>query len=231
MNTIEIKKSSFYKISDILKENNSNNIKIEKNIIAIFFDDMWKDINYILWENSSLEIYIYNNSENKNTITVKQKENNSKLKIKALLTSKKILETKIYSEIFSNNSKSDIEIISLLKSNSTIDLDAYIKINSWLKKVEASLKQENIFIWENAKIKWIPGLFVSSNDVKASHSMKAEKINLEKIFYLRSRWIDKKKAISMIIESYIVNTFKCISMIDKDLYDYIINNIICDITS
>ena len=231
MNTIEIKKSKFYKLSDLLKENKTNEIKIDNNIIAIVFDDIWIDINYILWENSSIEIYIYNANENKNTITVSQKENNSKLKIKALLTSIKKLETNIYSEISSSNSKSDIEIVSLLKSNSTIDLDAYIKINSWLSKVEASLKQENIFIWEKAKVRWIPGLLVSSNDVKASHSMKAEKINLEKIFYLRSRWIDKKKAISMIIESYIVNTFKCISMIDQDLYNYIINNIIDDITS
>ena len=75
-------------------------------------------------------------------------------------------------------------------------------------------------------VKWIPTLLVRSDDVKASHACKMERISDEKLFYLRSRWLGKDNALNMIIEAKIENLFSCLRMYDKDVYEETLENIL-----
>ncbi|MDR1945111.1 MAG: SufD family Fe-S cluster assembly protein [Candidatus Peribacteria bacterium] len=52
-----------------------------------------------------------------------------------------------------------------------------------------------------------PKLLVESNDVKASHSCKVERINNNKIFYLKSRGINENEAIKLLLEANIKSLF------------------------
>ena len=49
-----------------------------------------------------------------------------------------------------------------------------------------------------------------------------ERISDEKLFYLRSRGIDKEDALSIMIEAKIKSLFLCISMLDNDFYEELI---------
>ncbi|MGB2111461.1 MAG: SufD family Fe-S cluster assembly protein [Patescibacteria group bacterium] len=52
-----------------------------------------------------------------------------------------------------------------------------------------------------------PTLLVRSNDVQAGHGCNIEKISDEKLFYLRSRGVDKQNALTMMVIAYIETIF------------------------
>ena len=222
---LKINKTWFYKLSKLKIFNDK--IFIWNNISVIIFDDLNKSLNIEIWEKTNLEYYWFCAWNNNFEINFLQNYYGSTLKVKYLMFSneEQILKSKIYSNIVSSNTKSDIYILSLAWDYWLINLDWVIEIWDWIKNVDANLIEQNIFIWDDAKIKWLPTLLVRSNDVNASHSCKVEKINEEKIFYLSSRWISLQQSIDMILESYIVSIFRCFSMIDRLFYADLIEKI------
>jgi len=53
-----------------------------------------------------------------------------------------------------------------------------------------------------------------------------EKISDEKLFYLRSRGVEKENAMRMMIEAKIKNLYKCLEMYDKEFYDELLDEIL-----
>jgi hypothetical protein len=223
---MDIIKNWFYILSDI----KDKNLNIWNNLNVVFFDDSNISRKILIWNNSRLEVYSFLTNINWVDFDIKINWENSYFKAWFLFFSKeKETKSKILTEICSSNSKADVKILSIAWEWWSLDIDWIMQINKWLFWVEWYLNQENLFIWNKAKIRWLPTLFVRSDDVKASHSCKVEKISDEKLFYLRSRWIEKDKALSMMLESYIKSLYKCLKMIDKDFYDEktnFINNLI-----
>jgi Fe-S cluster assembly scaffold protein SufB len=221
---MNISKNWFYKLSDF----ESNDLSIENDLIVSIFDDLNNNINIEIWENSRVEFYSVLEDRNDFKITFIQNKKNSNLKVNYLLLSKDDtnLKAKIYSELSADFTKVDVKIVSIVWTNWFIDLDWIIKINEWIKKVDANLVEDNLFLGNSWKVKWIPTLLVRSDDVKASHSCKMEKISDDKLFYLRSRWIDKEYALSIMIEAKIKSLFLCISMLDNNFYENLINSIV-----
>jgi hypothetical protein len=218
-----IKKNWLYKLSEI-KE---NSIKIWDNLSIVLFDE-WNFYREIeIWCNSRVEIYWFLNNIWKHNFGTKIVWEKSTLKIRYLLLSwnKEELNVKIYSEVWASNSKVDMKIISIVWNNWLINLDWVLKINPWLKLINWSLKEENLFFWETWIINCLPCLLVSSDNIEASHSCKIERISDEKLFYLRSRWISKNNAINMMIESYIKTLFQYIWILDREFYNKIIKKI------
>jgi len=230
-----ITKNWFYKLSEF----NSKNVTIEDNIVVAIFDDIYsspdkgrlggvlKEINIEIWENSIVEFYsVLENTNYK--INFLQDKTNSKLTVRYFLLSKDNCEikSKIFSELKANNTKSDIHITSIIWNDWFVDLDWIIKIDEKIEKADAKLIEENLFLWNTWKVKWVPTLLVRSNDVKASHACRIERISDEKLFYLRSRWIWKENALNMMVESYISNLFKCLAMINDWFYKETFENIL-----
>lgn len=222
---MKISKSWFYKIENIVEKN----IEVWENLTVIFFDSYWLSFDLEIWRNSKVEFYGFLNWK-KDLLNYRlnslQKGEDSIFKLRYLIFSKDNLKisAKIKSEIYSNKSKSDLRIFSILWENWNIDLDWVIDINKSLKKVEARLEEGNLFLWETWKISWIPTLLVKSDDVIASHSCKIDRIDSKKMFYLRSRGIDENKARNMLLESYFVDIFRCINMVDRVLYEELKDN-------
>lgn len=221
-----IDKNWFYNLNlDIDDE-----IIISKGVIVSIFYWWSKNIKFYLGEGASLEFFSYFSNEQKNQFEFFQDENNSNLKIRSLIFSKEnFIKTKIYSKISSNNSSSDIKILSLVSDNWNIDLDWIVEIDSWYKKIKGHLVEKNLFLWNTWKIKWIPTLLVRSDDVEASHSCTIEKISNDELFYLRSRWINKWSALTLIIASKINSVFSCLLMYDKNFYDELLEKISTEI--
>lgn len=229
---MKITKNWFYKLSDF----NNSDINIWKNLQISIFDDLnffvWEKINRKIsvdvWSNSKVNFFwiIYN--QNDVEITFKQNEIWSDLKVRCLMVSNEInkLKSRIYSSINSSYSKSEIKIISVVWNNWFIDLDWIVEIDKGIEKVEWNLIEENIFLWDKWKVKGIPTLLVRSNDVKASHSCKMERISDEQLFYLRSRWIQKESALKIMLEAKIKNLFSWLEKNNKELFDEQILNIL-----
>jgi len=222
-----IKENWFYKLSDL----NDTNIVIDKWVIASFFDNWNNKVNVTLLENSRVDFFWYYKNSWDFWINFLQESDNSILKVKYLLTSKeeKKLTSKIYSKISSDKSSSDVKIISIVSDNWNIDLDWIIEIDKWIKKVSAHLTEDNLFLWDNWKVKWVPTLLVRSDDVEASHACKIERISDDKLFYLRSRWIWKDNALNLILEANIKSIFSCISMLDDEFYQNLYKEILNEI--
>ncbi len=221
---MKITKSWFYQTSEI----NYDNIIINDNISITIFDDVEYDINIIIWENSNVEFFGFCEKDISKIINIKQNNNNSKIHFRYLIYSNKIDETniKILSNISWTNNSSDIKILSIIWENWNINLDWILKIEKNSKWIKWKLIEDNLFLWNKWKIRWIPTLLVESDDVEASHACKMERVSDEKLFYMRSRWIWKESAISMMINAKVFDLFKCLSMINKDFYDKFLNNIL-----
>lgn len=101
----------------------------------------------------------------------------------------------------------DIYIAWFAFDKASLDIDWNIIITKEASSWIAHLKQENIILWENPIIRWVPNLFAYNNDIEASHSCSISTIKDEDIFYLSSRLIPPSKAKEMMIFSYIDNVF------------------------
>ena len=159
----------------------------------------------LLWENSKVRIFAFNYS------TQNQ------------------LHYSLTGEVCASNTFLDMKITSIVGEAGNINADGIVQINEDLKGVEWYLKQENIFLWNTGKIRGIPTLLVRSNDVKASHGCNIEKISDEKLFYLRSRGLEKDVAIRVMIESYVRNIFFHLETVDSDFYKALVEKIILSI--
>lgn len=101
----------------------------------------------------------------------------------------------------------DIYIAWLAPEKALLDVDWNIIISKEAGNSISHLKQENIILWENPIIKWVPNLFAYNNDIQASHSCSISTIKKEDLFYLNSRLISVSKAKEMMILSYVDKVF------------------------
>jgi len=221
---MKITKNWFYKLSEF----KASEIFIEDNLIVAIFDDLNENLNIEIWENSRVEFYSLIEKIDDLNINFLQKKESSILQVRCLLLSKDSnkIKTRIYSELWASKTKSDIQIISIIWNNWEVDLDWIIQINENIEKVDWNLNEENLFLGNSWKVNWIPTLLVRSDDVKASHACKMERISDDKLFYLRSRWVGKENALSMMIEAKLKGLFSCISMLDNEFYEKLLDNIL-----
>lgn len=220
---MKITKSGLYLASDT----SDKEITFADDIRVSFFDDTSHIEKFILWENTKLSYFSSFLQEweyNKHFLLSSERAD---LEVKSFLYSEEnTITAKILGELDASHTKEDIHIVSFAGSSGVIDLDGIVQIDGWIEKVEGYLKEENIFLGNSGKIRGIPTLLVRSNDVSASHACNIEKISDEKLFYLRSRGIEKSDATSMMIVSYIEKIFWDLKDIDEDLYERVTSEIL-----
>ena len=222
MSIKKISESWFYNLNDLWE---FSKLEIEKGIKVTLFDEWDFSKEIIVWNSSKVKLCWFLQGENDYKMFMRQTWEGSKVKIKYLLLSKNNKKTKatIHSKIESNFSKTDVFVSSLSAENWEIDLDWIIELAPNFRQMAGHLIEENVFLWEKAKIRWIPTLLVKSNEVEASHACKIEKISEDDLFYLRSRWIDKKSAVWILIEAKLKNIFKYIEK--EDFYENFLEKI------
>ncbi|ATU05720.1 hypothetical protein BKN14_04785 [Candidatus Gracilibacteria bacterium HOT-871] len=222
MSIKKISESGFYNLNDL---GEFSKLEIEKDIKVVLFDEGNFNKEIIVGENSKVKLCGFLQDENDYKMFMRQTGEGSKVKIKYLLLSKNNKKTKatIHSKIESNFSKTDVFVSSLSAENGEIDLDGIIELAPNFRQMAGHLIEENVFLGEKAKIRGIPTLLVKSNEVEASHACKIEKISEDDLFYLRSRGIDKKSAVGILIEAKLKNIFKYIEK--EDFYENFLEKI------
>lgn len=205
----------FYVIDKTFKKN----INIANNIyVSLFIKDFKNDLIINIWENSKVYFYWIFFKKCPKNIIINQNKNNSYLNFKSIFRNKNCdLISNISSLISSNNSKAFLNIIWIVQENN-IWINSSIKIEKNYKNIEAKLDLENIFIWNNWTIYSVPSIFIESDDIKINHSSKSHRIDEQKLFYLKSRWLEEEKSIKFIIQSYFQKNFSCLEMFNKQVF-------------
>ena len=189
--------------------------------------DNWKTSKEIIvWKDVDLKICWFLEKEENYEIVFRQIWEKSNLEVNYLNLAKNSekIKAKIHSKIESNFSQSDVFVSSICWDNWEVDLDWIIELAPNFRKMAWHLTEENIFLWDKGRVRWIPALLVKSNEVEASHACKIEKISEEDLFYLRSRWIDKQNASFILVESKVKNIFK--NMENEEIYPDLIEKIL-----
>ena len=221
--TMQITKSWFYNLEDFW-EISRFEISDWLKIIAL---DNWKTSKEIIvWKDVDLKICWFLEKEENYEIVFRQVWEKSNLEVNYLNLAKysEKIKAKIHSKIESDFSQSDVFVSSICWDNWEVDLDWIIELAPNFRKMAWHLTEENIFLWDKGRVRWIPALLVKSNEVEASHACKIEKISEEDLFYLRSRWIDKQNASFILVESKVKNIFK--NMENEEIYPDLIEKIL-----
>ncbi|MDD2566246.1 MAG: SufD family Fe-S cluster assembly protein [Candidatus Gracilibacteria bacterium] len=199
-------KSGIYNISDL----NSEIIIIgeNENVVIVDFENISGIKKLELLENSNLEFYSIYELSGDYGVEIITKGNNTNSIINILNLSKETqINLSAIANLESNNSTSDIHIISLCGKNGKIKINSGINITSNTINCSGNILQENVFLGEIGKIIGIPALNIETNEAKANHALKIEKVNEKDLFYLESRGIDRKSATSLILDSKINELF------------------------
>lgn len=225
---MKIEKNWFYKLSDF---SNFSEFEVWENLEVTIFDEWKFDKKIFIWKKTKVKICWFLEKENDYKVEIIQNWDFSEVEINYLNLSKNSekIKAKIHSKIESNNSVSNVFISSICSENWEVDLDWVIELAPNFRKMAGHLVEENIFLWEKWKIRWIPTLLVKSNEVEASHACKIEKISEEDLFYLKSRWLDKSFASYILIESKVKWVFK--NLENQDFYEEFVEDILKKIFS
>lgn len=110
----------------------------------------------------------------------------------------------------------NVEIISLLWKNWLIWINGNIDIKNWTKSNLWNLSQKSVYISDSWRTIFTPKLAINTNDVKASHGWKIERLDPNRLFYFGSKWISNEESKKLMIDWYI-NSF----VWDLEQLDYV----------
>lgn len=126
---------------------------------------------------------------------------------------------KCHSNLLNDYATSNIHLVSFLKNWSNCEIDWWVNLHKNVKKVEGHLLEENIVLGEDIRIKTLPMLDVHSSDVAASHGARIQKLSEEKLFYLRSRGLEKKESERLMLEGYVTELFSQVDSQENEEID------------
>ncbi len=97
------------------------------------------------------------------------------------------------------NSVGNVLVRGALKDKARSHFDGLIKIFPKAQKSNAYLQEHTILLNPGTRSDAIPGLEISANDVRCTHSATVSEIDYEKLFYLKSRGIDENNAKKLMV--------------------------------
>ena len=160
------------------------------------------DFHISWWKEVAIYCFVYNADVTAN-ITVQSSD--TRANVSAIVVSSKGIKSTLNITGYVNVSHSivDIYALSLLGNNAKATVNGGVVIAPDVQKGEWYLSEENILLWKNITIKSLPMLDVRSNDVKASHGAKIDRLDAQKVFYLTAKWLSKSDAEHLMVQSYI----------------------------
>jgi Fe-S cluster assembly protein SufD len=124
----------------------------------------------------------------------------------------------------SHEAYSNIDVKVVLKDKATSAYTGLIRIEEKTVNNEAYQENRNLLLNHGPKAESIPELEILSDEVRCTHGATMGPLDPDMIFYLKSRGIDYKQAVRMIVSGFFEPTLK---NIPDDLHDAV-NGIILD---
>lgn len=201
----------------------------ESSVLTILIENSNINIKY-LFKDGDYKVLIINNSNNDLNIIEKGSVINSNVEINyielnnyKLKQSNKLVvyegsslninttylginEKDIEFNLVNNEANSYTNIVNnvVAMDDSDFTLKVTGKILKGSKTSKAHQKSRCLTLGTPKKAKVFPILEIDENDVEASHSLSSGTINEEVLFYMNSRGLNKKEAISLLLVSYLM---------------------------
>lgn len=99
-----------------------------------------------------------------------------------------------------------------------------IKMLPGCNGADGNLEEHNLLLSNGSKIEAIPGLEIRNNEVQAAHSTSLEKMDEEKLFYLKSRGLSKQEAMELLVKGFFWDSLeKCPNLaFSEQIFNHII---------
>lgn len=203
MNKIIVEQNELYLQDDVVvsKIPNKLDLFIKGNSYCKIEEFTNKELNIHLEENSCLTLEFLINVENsKNKITIDNKEN-SKLNLHYACTYKGDNELIVNSILNTSNNENKILIRAVEEEGTFLvkaigSIEENTKNNTYIEEIKAITNKNN-------SIKIMPDLLVKTDAVTAVHNATISPIDENELFYLESKGLDKKNAVSLIKEGFL----------------------------
>ena len=105
-------------------------------------------------------------------------------------------------------SKSNQHIKGILKNESSGVFQGKVIVSQDAQKTDAFQFNQNLLLSKNTKVNAKPELEIYADDVKCSHGATTGELDEEKLFYLRTRGLNKEEATKILIEGFINELFE-----------------------
>ncbi len=87
-----------------------------------------------------------------------------------------------------------------------------------------SLEEHALILSPLARISTLPALEINHNDVQASHAATIERVDAERLFYLRSRGLSEQQGLELMVEGFFRDALEALE--DTDLRSALLENIL-----
>jgi Fe-S cluster assembly protein SufD len=116
-------------------------------------------------------------------------------------------------EHFGDATRSDLVIHNALRDRSSANFTGLIRINTTSHQTESSQEQKNILLSDQSKADSDPKLEILNNDViRCTHGAAVGPVDLEMVFYLESRGLDRLTAEQLIVEGFFRSTLRKLAL-------------------
>ncbi len=105
-------------------------------------------------------------------------------------------------------SKSNQHIKGILKNESSGVFQGKVVVSQDAQKTDAFQFNQNLLLSKNTEVNTKPELEIYADDVKCSHGATTGELDEEKLFYLRTRGLNKEEAKKILIEGFINELFE-----------------------
>ena len=104
------------------------------------------------------------------------------------------------------NTTSDLAFRGILDARSNTVWSGMIKVEPGAQQIDAFQESRNPLLSKTAHADSVPGLEILANDVRCTHAAAIAQIDLEQLFYLRSRGLPPERAKRLVIEGFLEAT-------------------------
>lgn len=92
---------------------------------------------------------------------------------------------------------------AIQSGKSTVNYTGNLKISKNAQKTDSYLSHKTLLLSDDAKTTTIPSLEIQADDVKAGHSATISSLDLEQLFYLKSKGLSEEESKHMLMEGFI----------------------------
>lgn len=131
------------------------------------------------------------------------------------------IDIEIITEICGDNTTSTLDILALAIDSTNIWAQGVVRVKEPYRHVSTRVDQTNILIGTWARVRGIPRLEISTDDIEGGHSCRVHRLGGEALFYLTSRGLTTHHAEALLLNSEIRRHLRTVeeSNMEKICYD------------
>lgn len=113
------------------------------------------------------------------------------------------MDLKLSVFITGDHAQGSLDLLGIARDGASLSLDGIGQAAPWCQDVKLRIDQNNILIWEGARVKAKPVLIVATDSIEWGHSCRIHRISSEARYYLESHGIDATSAEGMLLSAEI----------------------------